>query len=162
MSYSFIRPATDEDGPAIGQVIAKIFKDYDNCHFHDAEFPELQHPASYFAALGGQIWVAEKDGKIVGSLAVSESLTTSVFVLSLVYVAKEARGQGLAWSMYNLATDFVEAREGHSLKLWTDTRFLEGHAFYEKIGFERVPVIRYLNDLSATWEYCYRLDAQDV
>ena len=161
MSYTFIRPATDDDGPALKPLIADIFADYDNCHFVDEEMPELAHPASYYAALGGQMWVAESDGELVGSLAVGESLTPGVFELFKVYVSKKARGQGLAWSMYNLATDLVDSREGHTLKLWTDTRFVEGHKFYEKVGFKRVPVTRYLNDASDTWEYCYRLEAKD-
>ena len=160
MSYHFIRPAKDEDGPAVSRLIATIFKDYDNCHFLAEEFSELQHPASYYAALGGQMWVVEQDGDIIGSLAIYETLVPGVFELSKVYVAKSARGQGLAWSMFSLATDLVDERNGNAIKLWTDTRFVEGHQFYEKIGFDKVPVIRFLGDVSDTWEYCYRLNAR--
>ena len=160
MSYTFIRSATDEDGPALAALIAGIFADYDNCPFVDAEFPELQHPASYYAALGGQMWVAERDGAVVGSLAIGETLEPGVFELFKVYVAKQARGQGLAWSMFNLATDLIDEREGQSIKLWADSRFVEGHRFYEKIGFVKIPVIRYLADAGQTWELCYRLDAR--
>ncbi|WP_316861573.1 GNAT family N-acetyltransferase [uncultured Cohaesibacter sp.] len=161
MSFSYIRPATDEDGPAIARLITGIFKDYENCHFVDEEYAELAHPASYYAAMGGQIWVAEEDGEIVGSLAIAESLTPGVFELFKVYVSKKARGQGLAWSMFNLATDLVDSRNGHSIRLWTDTRFVEGHQFYEKIGFQKIPVLRFLGDLSNSWEFAYRLDAKD-
>ena len=160
MSYSFIRSATDEDGPALAKLIAGVFTDYDNCHFVAEEFPELDHPASYFAAMGGQMWVVEQDGEVVGSLGIGETLEQGVFELFKVYVAKKARGQGLAWSMFNLATELVDGREGSTIKLWTDTRFIEGHHFYEKIGFQQVPVVRYLGDVSETWEYCYRLDAK--
>ncbi|SNY92110.1 putative acetyltransferase [Cohaesibacter sp. ES.047] len=159
MSYSLIRPATDDDGPAIKALIATIFKDYDHCFFAEEEFPELEHPQSYYAALGGQMWVAEQGGEIVGCLAVGETTVEGLFELFKVYVAKSARGQGLAWSMYNLATDLIDERGGKAIRLWTDTRFVEGHAFYDKIGFERVPVVRFLGDVSDTWEYCYRLDA---
>ncbi|PLW75035.1 GNAT family N-acetyltransferase [Cohaesibacter celericrescens] len=159
MSYTFIRSATDEDGAELARLIAGVFADYDHCFFDDDEFPELKHPASYYAAMGGQMWVAEQDGNIVGSLAIGETLDSGIFELHKVYVAKEARGQGLAWSMYNLATDLVDSRQGTCIKLWTDTRFVEGHQFYDKIGFEKVPVIRYLGDISHTWEYCYRLEA---
>nr|WP_321458162.1 GNAT family N-acetyltransferase [uncultured Cohaesibacter sp.] len=162
MNYALIRSATDKDGSGIGALIAAIFADYDNCHYIDAEFPELEHPASYYAAMGGQIWVAEQDGEIVGSLAVSESLTPGLFELHKVYVAKKARGQGLAWSMFNLATDLVDSRGGNAIRLWSDSRFHEGHAFYEKIGFEKVPVDRFLGDYSNSWEYGYRLQAQDA
>ena len=162
MSYAFIRSAKDDDGQAIGQLIASVFADYENCHFIPEEYPELQHPASYYAAMGGQIWVAEQDGEIVGSLAVSESLTPGLFELHKVYVSKVARGQGLAWSMFNLATDLIDSREGKAIRLWSDTRFLEGHAFYEKIGFQKVPVERFLGDYSNSWEYGYRLEANKV
>lgn len=160
MSYSLIRPANDDDGPAIAKVITEIFADYENCIFYDDEYPELAHPASYYAALGGQIWVAEEDGDVVGCLAVAETLSPGLFELFKVYVAKKARGQGLAWSMFNLATDLVDERQGDSIRLWTDTRFKEGHAFYEKIGFKRIPVLRFLGDKCDSWEYCYRLDAR--
>ena len=162
MSYCFIRNATDADGEGLASLIAEIFSDYENCHYEPSEFPELDNPASYYAAMGGQMWVAEEDGKIVGSLAIAETTEPGVFELFKVYVSKSARGQGLAWSMYNLATDLVDSRVGHSIKLWTDTRFVEGHKFYEKIGFERVPVVRRLNDVSDTWEYCYLLKAHDA
>ncbi|WP_319411103.1 GNAT family N-acetyltransferase [uncultured Cohaesibacter sp.] len=162
MSYALIRSATDEDGAAIGKLIASVFADYENCHYIEDEFPELEHPSSYYAAMGGQIWVAEQDGEIVGSLAVSESLTPGIFELHKVYVSKKARGQGLAWSMYNLATDLIDSRQGKTIRLWSDTRFLEGHAFYEKIGFTKVPVIRFLGDFSNSWEYGYRLEAHEA
>lgn len=157
MSYAYIRPATDEDGAAIGSLMETIFADYENCVFVEEEFPELKHPASYYAAMGGQMWVAEEDGKIVGSLAIGETLDAGIFELFKVYVAKSSRGQGLAWSMFNLATDLVDSRDGTGIKLWTDTRFVEGHQFYEKIGFKKIPVVRYLGDASDTWEACYRL-----
>ena len=162
MSYTLIRSATDEDGPAIGKLIASVFADYENCHFVDEEYSELEHPSSYYAAMGGQIWVAEQDGEIVGSLAVAESLTPGLFELHTVYVSRKARGQGLAWSMFNLATDLVDERKGHAIRLWSDTRFLEGHAFYERVGFKKVPVERFLGDVSDSWEFSYRLDAKDA
>ena len=160
MSYSVIRTATDADGPAIGALIKAIYADYENCLYVEAELPELENVASYYAAQGGQMWVAEQNGEIVGSLAIGESLAPGTFELFKVYVARSARGQGLAWSMFNLATDLIDSRGGTSIKLWTDTRFVDGHQFYDKIGFSRVPVTRFLADASDTWEYCYRLDAK--
>lgn len=161
MSYALIRPATDTDGPAISKLITDIFADYENCHFVADEYPELAHPASYYAAMGGEMWVAEQDGEIVGCLAVAELLTPGLFELHTVYVAQKARGEGLAWSMFNLATDLVDSREGNAIRLWSDTRFLEGHAFYEKVGFTKVPVVRFLGDVSDSWEFGYRLEAQN-
>ena len=160
MSYTFIRLARDDDGPSLAKLIANVFADYENCIYKPSELPEMENPASYYAAMGGQMWVAEQNGKIVGSLAIGETVEPGIFELFKVYVSKEAHGQGLAWSMFKLATDLVDGSEGHAIKLWTDTRFVEGHAFYEKVGFEKMPVVRRVNDVSKSWEYCYLLKAQ--
>ncbi|MCV6600580.1 MAG: GNAT family N-acetyltransferase [Cohaesibacter sp.] len=161
MSFSFIRSARDDDGPLLAKLIADVFADYDNCLYEPSELPELDHPASYYAAKGGQMWVVEQDGELVGSLAIAQTTDDGIFELFKVYVAQKARGQGLAWSMFQQATDLIDSREGFAIKLWTDTRFVEGHHFYEKIGFEKMPVTRRLNDASDTWEYCYMLRARD-
>ena len=52
----------------------------------------------------------------------------------------------------------LDQRDGRTLKLWTDTRFLSGHRFYEKLGFVRQPVVRFLADATDCWEFAYRLD----
>jgi putative acetyltransferase len=71
-------------------------------------------------------------------------------------VAAQARGSGLAQSLFEQGLDHARAQGAKGMILWTDTRFARGHAFYEKLGFRREPVIRYLADASASWEYCFR------
>ena len=50
------------------------------------------------------------------------------------------------------------ARAGgaREIVLWSDTRFERGHRFYEKLGFVREPVERYLADASESWEFFFR------
>ena len=80
------------------------------------------------------------------------------FELGKVYLDRRLRGSGLAQALYATAVAETRARGGTSLRLWTDTRFHSGHRFYEKLGFRRLPVTRFLADSTDAWEYAYALD----
>ncbi|MGX1306689.1 putative acetyltransferase [Amorphus suaedae] len=155
------RPATDSDGPAMAHVIATIFSDYPNCHFVPDEFPELDAPASHYAARDGRLWIAASGDRIVGSLAVARTPDPKVFELFKVYLLPEARGGGRAGTMLSEAVAFARAGGGTRLRLWTDTRFAEGHRFYERNGFVRLPGSRAVPDASDTWEFAYTRDIDD-
>lgn len=153
-----IRPAVDADGVGIARLIAAVFGEYDGCPFVIAEFQELAAPASHYEKRGGRLFVAEKDGAIVGSFAVSSPDGDGVFEINKVYLDRGQRGSGLAQRLYATAIEEVVRRGGRTLKLWTDTRFLSGHRFYEKLGFIRQPVVRFLADATDGWEFAYRLE----
>ncbi|MCZ0737996.1 GNAT family N-acetyltransferase [Phreatobacter sp. AB_2022a] len=151
-----IRPATDADGAALAALIARIFAEYPGCRFVDAEFPELKAPASHYRAQGGQLFIAEDAGRLVGSLAATMTRSPGTAELFKVYVAADQRGSGLAQRLFAEGEALVRGAGARTIVLWSDTRFARGHAFYEKLGFARQPVSRYLADASATWEFCFR------
>lgn len=153
-----IRPGRDADGPGLAALIAAVFAEYDNCPFVAAEFPELAAPARHYAARGGLLLVAEADGAVTGSFAISDTGGDGVFEVNKVYLAARFRGSGVAVKLYERALAAARARGARALKLWSDTRFLSGHRFYEKLGFVRQPVVRYLADSTDAWEYAYRLE----
>lgn len=150
-----LRPATDDDGPALRAVIAGVFAEYPGCIFLDAEFPELARPATSYCDRGGCLWVADNGDAIVGSLAVEPTTRAGWFALAKVYLAKFARGRGLATGLLARAIDLAAGRGGHTLELFTDTRFRDGHRFYERNGFVRVPGERWLGTADHAWEYHY-------
>lgn len=154
----FIRPAADADGAGIARLIAAVFGEYEGCPFVIAEFPELAAPASHYEKRGGRLFVAEHQGAIVGTFAISSPDGDGVFEINKVYLDRDRRGSGLAQRLYATAVEEVLRRGGRTLKLWTDTRFLSGHRFYEKLGFVRQPVVRFLADATDGWEFAYRLD----
>src|SRR5690606_4632616 len=110
----------------------------------------------HYAAGGGRMWVAEQDGRIVGSFAIAISDERRVMELHKVYLLPEMRGRGLARRMLELALDFAATCGAVEVKLWTDTRFAAGHRFYEANGFVRQPGARALNDISNSQEFAYR------
>ena len=156
--HPLIRPAVDADGAGIARLIAAVFGEYDGCPFVMAEFPELAAPASHYERRGGRLFVAEDNGVIIASFAVSSPDGDGVFEMNKVYLDRNRRGSGLAQRLYAVALEEVRQRDGRVLKLWTDTRFLSGHRFYEKLGFVRQPVVRFLADATDGWEFAYRLE----
>ncbi len=154
-----IRPATDGDGPALRSLIAGVFAEYEGCPFVDAEFPELERPATHYASRRGGIWVAEDPaGRVAGSLAVAATHRAGVFELFKVYLAAPVRGRGLATRLLGLGTDYARAGGATRLVLWSDTRFVDGHRFYVRHGFHRFPGTRALHDAATTLEFGFARD----
>lgn len=151
-----IRPGTDADGAACGRLIGEVFAEYPGCLFVPEEFPELAALASHFADRGGRLWVAEDDGAVVGCVGIDIAPLTDGMELHKLYVARTARGRGLAAALYALAEGFARERGAAFMELWSDTRFLDAHRFYEKRGFIRLPGRRALDDLSRSYEFHYR------
>jgi putative acetyltransferase len=154
----FIRPAVDNDGNAIAALVAGVFAEYEGCPFDIAEFPELAAPASHYRAKGGALHVLAADedpGHVLGSFAYSRVDGSGVFELHKVYLAAALRGAGWAGRLYDHAVAEARSRGARRLRLWTDTRFSSGHRFYEKRGFRRLPVTRFLADSTNAWEYAY-------
>ncbi len=157
-----IRPASDADGDAIAALIAAAFAEYEGCVFdRAAEFPELDAIASHFAARGGTIWAAESAGGVIGSMALAptrdERAPAGGQEIFKVYVARAARRRGVARALFDTALAAASAADAPEIRLWTDTRFTDAHRFYERCGFARDGAPRECHDLSATWEYLYRL-----
>lgn len=149
-----IRPATDADGDAVGEVLAAVFAEYPGCVYdRAAEFPELDKLASHYAARDGAVWVAESGGRIVGCVAIDPLPDGESWELHRMYVLQNQRGGGIARAL--LATALAHARErgARRIELWSDTRFARGHRFYEKVGFRRTGQERELHDLSNSREY---------
>lgn len=153
-----IREAQDEDADGIITVISAVFAEYPGCIFDlEAEAPELKHPASFFAAEGGKLWVAESHGDVVASFGFLPAEKPAGIELQRIYLRRDHRGSGLATRMFGIALSAARAERAAFIELWTDTRFHAAHRFYEKLGFSRSPGERLQNDLSRSSEYHYLL-----
>jgi len=156
---TILRAAGDGDGDAIAAVIQCVFGQYPNCPFDRArEFSEFDAIATYLAARDGCMWVAETGGRVVGCLGIIGTTSPQVYELYKVYLLPHARGRGTARRMLSLAYDFARERGARTIRLWTDSRFVEGHIFYRNNGFEKLPMTRYLADLGQSWEFAFTRD----
>jgi putative acetyltransferase len=154
-----IRPGADADGPALRALIAGVFAEYEGCPFVDDEFPELEAPATHYGRRSGQLWVVENgDGRVVGSLAVAATHRAGVFELFKVYLAAPVRGRGLAAGLLGMGIGHARSQGATRLVLWSDTRFVDGHRFYVRHGFHRLPGTRALHDAATTLEFGFSRD----
>lgn len=156
-----IRRANNADGAALARLIADVFAEYEDCPFVLDEFPELAAPATHYEGRNGALWAVEQDSRIVGCFAIFETFEKGVFALSKVYLAKALRGQGVAAELLARAETFAAERGGHTLTLWSDTRFASGHAFYRKHGFRQDAGVRQLHDVARTVEFRFSRPLRD-
>ena len=154
-----IREARDEDALTIQSIIAAAFSEYPGCVFDIDELPELRTPATSFKEEGGVIWVAERAGEILGSIAVTpDSKKNTMWELRKLYLRASARGLGLGRRLIEHAQAYVELKGATHMYLWSDSRFVTAHAVYSKTGFVKHKDERDLHDLSNTTEYYFVKD----
>jgi DNA-binding MarR family transcriptional regulator/GNAT superfamily N-acetyltransferase len=104
-------------------LIARIYSEYE------------QAPASPPKAL----WIAEQDGKVVGSVFVmpSEGRPGSA-QLRMLYVEPEARGQGLGRTLVDQVVTFSRDSGYDRVRLWTQSVLASARKIYTAAGFALV------------------------
>lgn len=152
-----VREAEDGDAEQVIQLIEEVYAEYQGCVLLvDEEHPELKAPATAYERLGGKFWVAECQGRICGTLALTQTDAPGMSRLNKLYVSAAARGRGLGETLCKLAER--TAREDHKadiMMLYTDSRFLDAHRLYERLGYTRQPGLVQCSDASNSVEYVY-------
>jgi predicted GNAT family N-acyltransferase len=146
-----LRPVTDADSAAIIDLIGSVWAEYPGVLLDvDAEEPWMRAPGSYYAA-GGELWVVPFPGSDDLLACAGWRPHPSGAELKSLYVSADARRQGWASRLVH----FIERRVGGREKLtaWSDSRFHDSHAMYERLGYLRTGATRELHDISATVEF---------
>jgi GNAT superfamily N-acetyltransferase len=148
-----IREARDGDSADLIELIGGCYAEYPGCVLDVGhEEPWLRAPATAYARWQGRLWVAERDGRVVGSGGYRPR-TPGVGGAHHLYVAPSERCRGLATRLLDLIEAETRSCGGHRLDLWSDTRFTDAHRLYQRLGFVRSPGARELGDLSGSVEY---------
>ena len=100
-------------------------------------------------------WIAELDGRVVGSTFVVEK-SPEIAKLRLVYVEPDARGLGISRHLLNVALVFARAAGYQTLMLWTNRNLVAARGLYASAGFKMIleePYRGFGHDLvGETWE----------
>jgi putative acetyltransferase len=151
------RPATEADSSAVIAVVRACWAGYPGVVFDlESELAKLKNFATHYEKLGGRAWVAELDYRIVGCVAATPDEEAGVWGLHMLNVMPTARRQGVASALVRGAELAARTADAVRMVLWSDTRFIESHALYEALGYQRLPTTRELHDLSNTVEYRFR------
>lgn len=154
---ALIRDGRDEDAGGLIALIGGCFAEYEGCVLDvDGELPELRAVATAFAGWGGRIWVAEHAGRVVGCVGFTPSSEPGGVELRKLYVERAFRRGGLGGELASLVEAEAQRRGARFVDLWSDTRFVAAHAFYDRRGYVRGADTRELHDLSASVEFYFR------
>ena len=152
-----VREVEDADSEAVIRLIGEVYDEYQGCVLLvDEEEPALRAPASAFAKIGGRFWVAECQGRVCGTVAVTPTDAPGVSRLHKLYVSSAARGRGLGETLCRLAENASrDDLKSDLMILYTDSRFLGAHRLYERMGYNRQPGLLHRADASNSVEYVY-------
>jgi GNAT superfamily N-acetyltransferase len=136
-----IRKATRADVPAIVALYA------DDALGRARETPDALDP--YYAAFdaidrghGGEIFVGERDGRVVATLQLTmiQQLSyqgSKVAEIEAVRVASDLRGGGLGAALVQFAVERARAAGCVRVQLTSNKERRDAHRFYERLGFRR-------------------------
>ncbi|GAK33899.1 hypothetical protein JCM17846_29100 [Iodidimonas nitroreducens] len=158
-----IRSGRPEDTPQVIGLIGRCFSAYPGCVLDlpglDAD---LHHISSLYEQQGGHFWVAETlvaakqsphpRQQIIGCVGYTPKADQAI-ELKRLYVDTSMRRLGLASALLELVMEKARDCGASRMDLWSDTRFIEAHAFYQRHGFIGPGETRDLNDPSNTTEY---------
>lgn len=152
-----VRPSTDADSDAVIELINDVYGEYQGCVLLvDEEEPELLAPKSSFDKIGGRFWVAECDGQICGTLALTPADAPGYARMHKLYVSSAARGRGIGAALCDLAERWArDELNADTMMLYTDSRFLNAHRLYERLGYDRQNGLVQRADASNSVEYVY-------
>ena len=94
-----------------------------------AEFHQSFDPAREAA------WIAEMDGRMVGSIFLVRSDKPGIGKLRLLYVEPEARGMGIGKMLVDACVERARAVGYRRLDLWTNSVLVSARRLYQRAGF---------------------------
>jgi putative acetyltransferase len=153
-----VRDARDSDAPGLVALVGACFSEYEGCVLDtDTEMVHLLAVATHFAAAGGRAWMVEPAApaaeSIVGSVACRPATDPGGLELQMLYVMSSWRRHGLGSRLVTLVEEEAKGREARFVDLWSDTRFTDAHRLYRTLGYDQLPDVRHLHDLSDTSEF---------
>ncbi|MGL4240442.1 MAG: GNAT family N-acetyltransferase [Beijerinckiaceae bacterium] len=154
-SALLIRPVRDADAQDLIGLITLCFAEYSGCYFDPhGDMPDIVRPAQSRLATEGQFLVAEDaSGRACACIGVDFPERAAAEIHRL-YVRPDMRGRGLAKELTRRMEDFARERGAARMIMWSDTRFSNAHAMYEKLGYARGHT-RSLGDISGSREFFF-------
>ncbi len=137
-------------------LIAGVYAEYPGCVLDlpgiDADLPVMPR---HITDLGGEFWVVERAGELVGCVGWAPHAVEGRAGVELkrLYVRSDQRGAGLGTWLVRRVERAARDHDAEVVELWSDTRFTDAHRLYLRCGFVPTGETRDLHDPSHTTEY---------
>ena len=107
--------------------------------YEEADGKQLYSPRKEIIDAGGEIFIALKDRRVVGTCALVR-MSDRMFELAKLAVAREARGAGLGRRLSEHAIDRARERGATRVALVSSTKLTTALRLYESMGFVHMPL----------------------
>ncbi|ADG09267.1 N-acetyltransferase [Caulobacter segnis] len=135
-----LRPFAPGDEDAVIAVILPIQREEFGVAITAADQPDLADIPGWYQVGAGQFWLAELDGRVVGTIALKD-IGGGAVALRKMFVRAEARGPGgVAQALLDGALAHARAHGVSAIWLGTTDAFKAAHRFYERNGFSLVEI----------------------
>lgn len=111
--------------------LAWIARDFE---VEDVDIETLSHPQKYFLEPGGAILLAEKDGEIVGTVAI-QPFGERRYEMAKMTVAENLRGLKIGEKLCAAAIERAKLLGAETLFLYSNTKAYQALNLYFKLGF---------------------------
>lgn len=151
-----LRPAGDADADALLALVGAAYDEYACGPMDPGGFDaDLTAPGTHAAATDRRWWVVTDGPAVVASIAHgprTEDDDGSTVELARLYLAPAVRGRGIAGALVRAVGGEARRLGASMLAAWSDTRLVDAHRRYLRLGFEDSGARRDLNDPAGTTE----------
>lgn len=139
MTSLHIRSFNEADEQGVIDVILPIQRAEFGIAITEADQPDLRDIPSFYQVGCGDFWVAENDGRIIGTAGLRD-IGAGRAALRKMFVAAPFRGRehGVAQALLHKLIADARGKGVKEILLGTTDRFLAAHRFYERNGFQQV------------------------
>ena len=139
MSEIVIRSFRPGDEQGVFGVILPIQREEFGVAITAADQPDLAAITDFYQTAKGGFWVADRLGKIVGTISLKD-IGNDEAALRKMFVAADVRGRefGVAARLLEMLMAHAAAVRLETILLGTTDKFLAAHRFYEKNGFAEI------------------------
>ncbi|WP_137597658.1 GNAT family N-acetyltransferase [Paucilactobacillus kaifaensis] len=136
-----IREMVPKDNNTMKSILQQCLRDAQLDKPGTAYFdPQLDELAQYYQQLTrAKYWVAvDQNDQVVGGCGIGPVGTTDVCELQKLYIAPDARGQGLSKRLIKLAIETATKFGYHQMYIVTDTKLPVANKLYQKLQFNQL------------------------
>jgi GNAT superfamily N-acetyltransferase len=107
--------------------------------YEEPDGKHLYSPREYILDPGGEILIAEKNGRVVGTCALVP-VSDTVFEIAKLAVSQDARGEGLGRRLAELVLQRARGRGATRVVLFSSSKLGPALKLYESLGFRHAPI----------------------